>query len=31
MERKFVANFGFSLVTVSEPLELPEEGVHGDS
>jgi hypothetical protein len=31
MELEFVANFGFSPVTVSEPLELPEKGVHGDS
>ena len=26
MELEFVANFGFSPVTVSEPLELPEKG-----
>jgi hypothetical protein len=31
MELKFLLNFGFSPVTVSEPLQLPEKGVHPDS
>jgi hypothetical protein len=31
MEFKFLLNFGFSPATVSEPLQLPEKGVHADS